>query len=528
MLLEDHICKVQSQNFPLLQEQYLKQEINNTPCSLYMTLREMFVTKQDMCQMFADEVYNMFYAKNWCTTDDYTLRYEQLATYGVLLSNLVFAYNYDKGTMELHTSSTSKLKQLAQGGMLKGKKEPIVIEIDKLEKTLYNSDRIKKSVRVGDKLVTVRLDTEVKDGIVTMTATVPRTSISLSTHAILPFTSVLKTHELLYTIFQKSICRVTMGDKVRDVSLNESILQSIYGEQRTRNLVSFMPNIYTLRFYVPNIGASKYTPGVTNISIADIDSIKPVSLADIDLSEVNMNYDLVIPYFKKVVSKMKRNSLQKAGQLFNLLYLNADDECIRNNLYNVTTEMYPKEIWEVMKIEPKLFKTDGITSFNSPYGGMQEQVPIPKTPDELRQRLLTGVYRILITKRNGAFSTIICTNNNKFLEQILGSGYIKNESDGVKLRGLANYLSKHSNFTEDETCNAVKQFDCQYMVYGDYETVMENIKLQLANVELNKTVVSQPKLVQVRNLEAYDKSSYYKYIDIKQIVEITRLNEITK
>ena len=528
MLLENHICKVQSQNFALLQEQYLKKEINNKPCSLYMTLREMLSTKSDMCQLFADEVYNEFSRRNWCTPDDYTLRYEQLATYGVLLSNLVFAYDFSKGTMELHTSSISKLKQLAQGGMLKGKKEPIVIELEKLEKTLYNSDRIKKSVRVGEKLVTVRLDTEVKDGNVVMTATVPRTAITLSTHAILPFSSVLKAHELLYTVFQKSICRVTMCDKVRDVSLNENILQNIYGEQRTRNLVSYMPNIYTLRFYVPNIGASKYTPGVTNIRIADIDSIVPVSLADIDLSEVNMNYDLVIPYFKKVVSKMKRTGLQTAGQAFNLLCLNADDECIRENLYNVTTEMYPKDIWEVMKINPKLFKTEGISTFSSPYGGMQEQIAIPKTPDELRTRLATGVYKIVITKRNGSFSTIICTNNDRFLEKILGKGYIKNESDGVKLRGLRNYLLSTGKLSEEDTCKAVVQFDCQHLVYGVYDSVLEDIDLQLNAVELNKTVVSQPKLVQVRNLEAYDKSSYYKYIDIKQIVEIVRLNEITK
>ena len=190
--------------------------------------------------------------------------------------------------------------------------------------------------------------------------------------------------------------------------------------------------------------------------------------------------------------------------------------------------MYPKDIWEVMKINPKLFKTEGISTFSSPYGGMQEQIAIPKTPDELRTRLATGVYKIVITKRNGSFSTIICTNNDRFLEKILGKGYIKNESDGVKLRGLRNYLLSTGKLSEEDTCKAVVQFDGQHLVYGVYDSVLEDIDLQLNAVELNKTVVSQPKLVQVRNLEAYDKSSYYKYIDIKQIVEIVRLNEITK
>ena len=286
-----------------------------------MTLREMLVARPDMCQMFADETYKEFEQRNWCDSEDYQLRYEQLATYGVLLSNLVFAYDCSKGTLSLYTSSVTKLKQLAQSGMLKGKKEPIPIEIDKIEKTLYSSDRIKKSIRTGGKLLSVRLDTEVKDGSVVMTATIPRTAISLDTHLIVPFTAMTRAHELLYKVFRQSICRVRMGDKVRDVSFNESLLVNIYGEERTKNLMSFLPNIYTLRFYVPNIGASKYVPGVTNISIANIDAIDPITLADVDLSEVNMNYDLVVPYFNKIVKNMTRTELQDAGQAFRFVFL---------------------------------------------------------------------------------------------------------------------------------------------------------------------------------------------------------------
>lgn len=522
--MENHICKVQSQHFALLEEQYMKQEIGKKPCSLLMTLREMLVARPDMCQMFADETYKEFEQRNWCDAEDYQLRYEQLATYGVLLSNLVFAYDCSKGTLSLYTSSVTKLKQLAQSGMLKGKKEPIPIEIDKIEKTLYSSDRIKKSIRTGGKLLSVRLDTEVKDGSVVMTATIPRTALSLDTHLIIPFTAMTRAHELLYKVFRQSICRVRMGDKVRDVSFNESLLVNIYGEHRTKNLMSFLPNIYTLRFYVPNIGASKYVPGVTNISIADIDSIDPITLADVDLSEVNMNYDLVVPYFNKIVKNMTRTELQDAGQAFGLLCLNAPDENLRSEVLKVPDKFFAKDIWEIMKSDSKLFKTAGIKDFKSPYGGMYDSVAIPRTEMELHNMLNYGIYKILITKRSGGFSTIICTNNYDLLERVLGTDYLKFESDGVRLRRLKKYLLSHP---KADIPKAVCAFQCQNLVSGSRGQVFEDIETHLECIELNKTVVSQPKLVQARNLQAVDNQGYYKYIDIRQIVEIIKLDEIS-
>lgn len=531
MLKDNHICKVQSQNFALMQEMYLKQEINKKPCSLYMTLREMLVANPNMCKLFADEVYVCFKGKRWCDEEDYSLRYEELATYGVLLSNLVYVYDFAKGTMELHTTSMGVLRTLVQSGLLKSKKEPLDIELEKIEKTLYQSDRIKRSIRAGKKLITVRLNVDIKDGGIKMTATVPRTAITLDTHAILPFTSVTKAHELLYTVFQKSICRVTMGDKVRDVTLNESVLLNIYGEVRTKKLVSYIPNIYALRFYVPSVGASKYLPGVTNIKIHEIDAIAPVSLADIDLSEVNLNYDLVIPYFRQVVSDMNREELQDAGEVFGVLCLNAEDEVIRNELYRIPTEMYGSDIWEYMKMKPSLFKVDGFKNYTSPFGSMQEVVEIPKTPQQLQKMLETGIYKILITKRNGAFSTIICTNNNRLLNRVYEKNHAGNrlqyESDGVKLKALKYYLTQVGHKDDAEVSKTVKMFCCDDLVAGSYEGVLRDIETHLKSIEYDKTVVAQPKLVTARNCNAVDKHSYYKYIDVKQIVEITKLDEIT-
>lgn len=526
-----------------MQEQFMKAEIDKPNCSLFMTLREMFIANSDMCYMFACEAYKEFEKRHWCDSDDFQLRYEQLATYGVMLSGIVFAYDMSSGTMSLYTSSLGALEQLAKMGVLKGKKQPIAIELDQLKQTLYESDRIKKSIRDSSgKLVSVRLDTELKDRSLMMTMTVPRTAISLNTHMLIPFKSVVKAHEVLYKIFQTTICRVTMGDKVRDVTLNKDWLTAIYGADRAEKLISYLPDVYTQRFYVPSIGASKYTVGVTNIKITDIDRIQGITLADVNLTEVNLDLTMIKDYITDVINKMSSVELKKACEVFDIdtdsqdyatLMVDAlsrnrtvsdmdDFNVSRSVLLNKIGGMYNSSIWEVMKNNRALFHTDSYSSMKNKFGDLYEYTQIPRSQDELNRLLSNGVYKIVLTKRNGTFSTNICSNNNKILCNILGENFLEYESDGVKLRLLRKALSGGTK-TDDEVKSLIKRYKCENLVTGTQQAVLNNINTHLESIEMNKTVVKQPKLVLARNLEATSKESYYKYIDIKQIVEIIKL-----
>ena len=142
MLLNNHICKVQSQNFAQMQINYMRSEIDKEGCSLLMSLREMFNANQDMCYRFACEAYMYFVGKRWCDEHDFQLRYEQIATYGVLMSNLVWGYDIAKGEMALYTSSISGIKGMANARVVKGKSRPIAEELNTLASSLYESDKI--------------------------------------------------------------------------------------------------------------------------------------------------------------------------------------------------------------------------------------------------------------------------------------------------------------------------------------------------------------------------------------------------
>lgn len=522
MLYNNHICKVQSQHFPLMEGEYLKKAIGKIPCCLLMTLREMFNANQDMCYQYAREAYTLFYPSGVCTEDDWQLRYEQLATYGVMLSNLVMGYDISSGGMSIYTSSMSLLLSLANKGILKSKKQPIPIELELLKKQLYASDRIKKSIRDSSgKIVCVRLDSEIRNGKMCLTFTLPRTAPTLSSHLFIPFTAYQKAVEVLRQEMQMHILRIRMGDKVRDVTLNEGVLTSLYGEERTKNLVSYLPDIYTQRFYVPSVGASKYTVGVTNIRLTEVDEIKPVSLADIDMSEVNLNYDMVYDFYQKRVLEADDDTLGDIAETVSMDCKNVERSLLVERLLNVTETMYPKDLWEVMKTYNSIYHTEEYSSMQPKYGNKYTPIPIPRTVEELRYLLNNGVYKVVLTKRNGSFSTVICTNNDLIIEKCLGRRFMTYESEGVRLRALKRQMLKNKNIDLDK---AIRYYNLESVVGGTYSEVLRQMDIGLRAVEESRTVVNQPTLVTVRNLSASSKETYYRNIDLKSVVEVIQLS----
>lgn len=519
MLSNNHICKVQSQYFKQLEQAYFQRSFSEVPCSLLMSLRDMFNKNKEMCYAFAVEAYRYMITANKCNGDDFENSYELMATYGVSMSSVLWGYSLKNGSMSLYTTSIGILNGLASRGILKGKKEPIAIELQNIEKTLYQSDRIKKSLReCKNKLVCVRLDTELQGNNLVMKCTVPRSAPTLDDTIFIPFDAVKCATDMLHNILQSRILRVRMGDKVRDVTLNHEVLASIYGE-RANMLSSFIPDVYTQRFYVASVGASKYTLGVTNIKLAEIDEIKPVSLADIDLSEINLDYSMVYDHFKERVDKIPENKLGIIAEDFGLDCLNAPSDDIRLRLKDVCLELYPKDIWDIMKKYPRVFATSSYMKKKSKYGDNYTRVEKPKSVSELVDLLKSGVYKIVITKRNGTFSTIIGTNNEKCLQRILGADYIaKYESLGVRLRYAKHLFDSGKSLGEVRKLSGLQELGTSGI---DLATELNE---RLGEIEMKKTVVKQNHLVGVRNLQVTSEKDFYKNIDINSIVEVISLS----
>lgn len=525
MLYNNHICKVQSQHFPLMEAEYLKTEIQKSPCSLLMTLHDMFCQNNELCQMFATETYNLFLSQGRCMEDDWVLRYELLATYGVLLSNPVLGYDCKTGGMAIYTSSIALLQLLAQKGYLKGKKQPIPIELELLQKQMYDSDRIRKAIRGTDeKVVCARLDTEIKDGRLVMTVTIPRTMPTLQSHMFIPFTAYQKAVEVLRKEMQMHILRFKMGDKVRDVTLNDGVLSSIYGADRARQLTSYVPDIYTQRFYVPNVGVSKYLPGVTNIKLENVDEIRPISLADVDLSEVNMDYSMVHDFFK---GQMLTADSKKFAMICDTIvadFKNVPRKEMEDRLIEETSKMLSSDLWKLMKEYNGIYHTENYKNVRNKYGDLYEYVPIPKTTAEMQELLKSGVFKVLITKRNGSFSTIYTTNDDVKIEALLGSRYMSFESEGGRLRALRYHLTHEKDADVESLISHYYLREWIWGTGGDKDLAIQMIDERLYEIAKVKTVVKQPTLVTVRSLEAVSKETYYKAIDLKSVVEIIRLS----
>ena len=543
MLAKNHICNVQEQNFKVMQNSHMQKVIPGSNISVLLSLNEMFTDNNNLAYAYACEAYKLFVSQKRCTEDGFQGSYNLLAHYGVALSGMFFAYELKTGKMSLHTSSLSILRTLATRSLLKGKKQPIAIELQDIEKKIYDSDRIKKSIKDGHKLVSVRLDSEVVGNNVVFIPTIPRSAIDLNEFIIVPFSAVNEAMRVLNYVLQERVLRITQGDKVRVVTKNSQLLQSVYGASREAYLNSQVPDARVLRFYVPSLGASIYTAGITNIHLEKIDSIEVVSsLAEVDLSEIKLDYSQAKDFFLSKVKSLPAKDVHDIAYELGIESYNATAKESKKEIKDIVDCMYDRDVYDYMKRNPKLFDLDEYKKLPSKFGDKYEDLQIPSTIDDLKALLNKGVYKVLVNNRSGSLSTIICSNDTKCLEKIYGKKYFRNyESEGNRLRALKSEITKKysDGITDEKLVKICDKYNLMHVSYevggfkkGVYpaEEVLKVIRLYELDIENRKTVVKQPHLVTVRSCESKldtdgNPVAFYKNIDLKSIISLTRLSD---
>lgn len=544
MLFQNHFCKLQSQNFATCEQQFFQSYALSDPCHVVISLRDIFVSNPKVAETFAMETFKLFQGKFNLTQDDYTSNYEQLSTYGVFLSQLVWGYNLNEENidkrMSLYTTSMSVLKQLQSRGMLKGKKEPIEVELGSIEKRLYESDAIKKSLKDGSKVIAVRLDTESFGDNVVYTPTIPRTAINLNEYVFIPAVTLSTAQDCLSQLLDSKVCRILMGDKERVVTRNRQTLAAVYGDQRTEFLCSFNKDSRTGYFYVPVVGASIYTAGVTNIRVVEIDKISFVnSIAEIDFSDLNLNLAMVKDYF---LSKFDKLSFDKAKAVFEELGGTEGTDIYSEYpalIRKVVHKMGDRILWEHMQKFPDLFSKDEYLQLSNRFGNQFIQVTNWGTKEDVEALLRVGVYKILIKNRTGFLSTIICSNCDELLKKIIGADYMKYESEGVRLGKLDNWLKQYGGAVSRkdlrEKCDELDLLDFYFMVDSKEPkakitsgVLTEVMGKMVYDIDSRKTVIKKPNLITVRNLTFMKDAEgnavdFYKMIDYKSIVSIVCL-----
>lgn len=550
MLANNHICKVQSQNFKLLQQQWMQTNLQGDSISVLMPLKNMFANNPTMTSQFATEAFKLFSSRGLCKQSDFSDCYEQLATYGVTMSNFFMSLNLDTGNFGLYTSSYSILEMLAHQGILKPKKDIITTELEKFKEVLVTGNRIRNSMSKGGMIQAVRLEPEVQGNSVTFTATVPRSQLDMLREIIVPFQGMDFAMQYINKILQEKILRFTMGDKVRVVTKNYAILSMIYGEERAKYLISRAYDARTSSFYVPSVGASIYTSGLTNLSLIDIDKIEVIqSIQDIDLSDIKVDYTKAKDYYKQCIELMSVDQLRiLAARVTQNGVVPHDSELstfLTGEFMNVA---YDRDIYDLMKSNPDLFNLANYGSLQSKYGTNFEYLNVPTSKQEFEELLKTGAFKVLITKRNGSMSTIICSNSPSVLAKVYGKDYYKiYESEGTKLKGLDFCLRSSNRYpdgiiTIGELRHERNRYGLDYVfdsfIPEDDENDSKPIKIsllmpelmdRLGKVESRKTVVKQPNLVTVRSLESYTDEvgypkNYYKNIDLSCVISIIKLS----
>lgn len=544
MLFQNHFCKLQSQYFVTCEQQFFQSGALSDPCRVVISLRDIFVSNPKVAETFATETFKLFQGKFNLTQDDYVSNYEQLATYGVFLSQLVWGYNPNEENidkrMSLYTTSMSVLKQLQSRGMLKGKKDSIEIELPNIQKRLYESDAIKKSLNDGAKIVSVRLDAESFGDMVVYTPTIPRSAIDLNNFIFIPASTLSTAQDCLSQLLDTKVCRITMGDKERIVTRNRQTLAAVYGDQRTDFLSTFGKDSRTGYFYVPVVGASIYTSGVTNIRVTEIDKISIVnSIAEINFADLNLDLSMVKDYF---LSKFDNLSADNAKRILAELEVTEgiDDPSeypavIRKVIYKMGDHI----LWDHMQKFPEFFNRDEYLKISNRFGDQFMQLTNWGTKEDVEALLRVGVYKILIRNRTGSYSTIICSNCDELIKKVIGEDYMKYESEGVRLGKLDRWLNQQGEVVSRkdlrDKCNELNLLDFYFLVDSKESkakvssgVLAEVMSKMVYDVDSRKTVIKKPNLITVRNLafmkDAEGKAvDYYKMIDYKSIVSIVCL-----
>lgn len=547
MLFDSHICKVQAQNFAMLEKKYFQQNAFANDCQVLMPLRLMFCASSQMTYAYASEAFNVLSQRGMCEEKDFEHDYELFATYGVLLSSLVFGYdtaepNKDK-RLSMYTMSMSYLRVLASKGFLVGKKDPIEIELQEIEKACYEGTRIKNTIKDGHKVVAVRLDYEVFGNKVIFKPTGKKVTLDLMNVMITPYDAFSTCMYCLNDLLQRGMYRITMGDKARVVTNDAQLLSVVYGEARANTLLRQMKDPRTARFYVPVVGASVYTAGVTNIKITEIDKIEQLGgITDVDLTELNMNFSMVKTFYENSLNGLDKESLLGYAKTIGIVDTSTSKEELITWCCALKRKQPAHELWQEMKQYPKIFKLANYSKLTSKFGTDYIPVTIPSTKEDFDALLKCGIFKILTRKRDGSYSTIIGTNNQKALKRVLGDDYFgKYEPEGNRLRALEFEIK--NTITSETVSDAQFKAICQgYKLFDLYDLVksisigtsikksdiLGCISDEQDEVQYRKTVINQPHLSIVRSVEAIlapdgKAIDYLKYVDVASVVDLVCL-----
>lgn len=525
MLSRSKVCVEATNRVVEIQERYLSNYFLEPKSSVLLPFEHIHHIDSDLFGVFAEEAFQLL---GYADRDIFYRRYNELAHYGLALSGFFLSVNVETGKTDIYTSSIVTLQTMAnRGAIMSSSNATVANKLAKLKKVLADPQTYFRSLKEGNTLVAARLNPTMVGRKLKFDPVIPRSKLRLNQEVVVPFGCVEASMKYILQLASQEVLRVSMGGKRRFVTTNADLLRRVYSEDRVQELVgNVIVNPLAGGFYLPSIGASISTFGLTNIKLEDVDIITPVSmdkvLQSMDMSGLRVDYTLSARWFKReMLSGNSMFDLSTVRNIANILKAEGfwgfkDVDVDTADIYTligamVDAEIYDSQAYQAMKAYPDLFSLDKFLSQPKPYGSRVVKVPTDNIDKEkLGELLRTGVYKIVISKRKGGLSTVIGTNSPAHLKRVYGEHYLETyESEGIRLRHLRRRYELllddyESTLIHDSIRDLFALYRCDYMIEGGMVTddLMLRLDEKIQEVEDRRTVYNQDNLLTVRSLVA--------------------------
>lgn len=463
------------------------------------------------------------FAKNMCPKSNVegATHYYALAFYGMATNELFFVYDTEKHTSTLCTCSTACLNYLITNGLLKDSKGNDVT-VEAISKRLFGTG-MKNSIENGDSFVCVKLTPDFKGSKRSYKYSLAKAK-TFASSIIVPYNSIEFGCTMLDSLFSQGCWKVRMGlpegYKERYVTKHAGIINSVYKDEyyatevckHARTLVD------ELKMYVPVLGASKMSAGVTDIKPLYLDTIELVNInkISIDTSMLDFDFGLATQYMADTVSKMDKTTLMRLKGYMNF---NSEASMLQQLRFEIMSELGKKQshvLYEFMKAHQDIFNIQILKGMRRPYHKMNQPVQ-PKTLQELSNILNSHVCKIRFTTNAGVLRVLDVTNSTELLENIYGDTYIANfESDNVRVKRLIGFLNNHVGSLQEvqwrQYCSMCGlegisvQYGVQFNIKGTvsaeaYAGMKEQLTAMLETLISDKKKPSIPNAITVRRAD---------------------------
>lgn len=283
-----------------------------------------------------------------------------------------------------------------------------------------------------------------------------------------PMTIVDRIILMLTTFMRKGrVVKVVSDERgsIKDhfVSMNPRVLEAYNGHSNPLEYIDFR---YVGRVYVPVVGAPVYSTGLTRIDVNTLDEVTVMRQSGIDIepadnSPENLIQDEVFSKFLEVIFMPGFEGQKK--KFWDMIVLLGSIVSYDDNRYGYLRAIRSlgsdarMALWSKLPADFKKYAQQ-MTKVITGYEPYQGEISV----GALREALKHGVYKIVMLKTNGSFSSVICTNSEEKLAVSYGDNYQqKYEHEDFRLGKF--YRDVNSGMPEVEAMHKWNMLEAPYV-----------------------------------------------------------------